>query len=69
MEGFDGIRCTLNGPLAPWGVNTAILKYKSQTFCSFTTGWAGFCTANKLKVGDTFIFTQVGFDEYEVRRA
>ena len=69
MEAFDGIRCTLNGPLAPFLVNTAILKYATQTFCAFTQGWAGFCTANKLKIGDTLVFTQVGFDEFEVTLA
>lgn len=69
VEQFDGIRCTLNGPLAPWTVKTAVLKYASQTFCSFTQGWAGFCTANKLKVGDTLIFTKLGFAEFEVGKA
>lgn len=69
MEAFDGIRCTLNGPLAPLPVNTAILKYAKQTVCAFTQGWAAFCTANKLKVGDTLIFTQVGFDSFEVTKA
>lgn len=69
MDGFDGRLCTLNGPLAPWTVNTDVLKYATQTFCAFTTGWAGFCTANKLKVGDALIFTKVGLDEFEVRKA
>lgn len=69
MEGFDGRLCTLNGPLAPWTVNTDILKYATQTFCAFTTGWAGFCTANNLKAGDVLIFTKVGLDEFEVRKA
>ena len=68
-EQFDGIACRLNGPVAAWTVNTAILKYASQTVCSFTHGWAGFCTANNLKIGDTLIFTKVAFDEFEVRKA
>lgn len=59
----------MNGPLAPWTVKTGILKYASQKFCSFTQGWAGFCTANNLRVGDTLIFTKVSFDEFDVRKA
>lgn len=67
-EMFDGIWYTLNGPLSPWRVKTAVNTYGKQTFCSFTYGWAGFCTANELKLGDTVIFWADGLLKFEVQK-
>jgi hypothetical protein len=67
-EGFNGALYTLNGPLSPWTVKTSTSTYGTQTCCSFTNGWAAFCTANDLKLGDTVIFTQVGLLEFEVSK-
>lgn len=68
LEGFDGIWYTLNNPLSPWTVKVAKHTWGKQTFCFFTKGWAGFCTANELTFGDTLIFTKVGLVEFEVRK-
>lgn len=68
MEEFDGVCYTLHGPLMPCVVKTATHTFGKQTFCSFTKGWAGFCTSNELKLGDTVVFTKVGSVEFEVRK-
>jgi hypothetical protein len=68
VEGFDGVWYTLHGPLLPWKVNTATHTYGKQTFCSFTKGWAGFCSGNELKLGNTVVFTQVGPVEFQVKK-
>ena len=68
LEAFDGIWYTLNGPLEAWTVKTATKTWGKQTFCSFTSGWAGFCASNRLKVGDSLQFTKVGPVEFEVMK-
>lgn len=65
---FDGRSYTLNGPLSTWSVKTATHASQKQRFCSFTKGFAGFCAANELKLGDTLQFTLVGILEFEVRK-
>ena len=65
--GFDGCWYTLHGPTIACSVKTATQSFGKQTICSFTKGWARFCTANKLKLGDTIQFTKVGQAEFEVR--
>lgn len=67
-SGFDGLWYTLNGPLSPWPVLTTTTTFGKQTCCSFTKGWAEFCSANNLKLGDTVTFTLVGLLEFEVRK-
>ena len=67
-DGFDGVWYTLHGPLKTWNVKTATRSYGKQTFCSFTEGWAGFCTGNRLKLGDTVVFTKVGPVEFQVKK-
>ena len=66
VEGFEGTWYTLKGPLSPWPVKTATHTSKKQRFCSFTKGFAGFCSANAFKLGDTLTFEKVGLLEYEV---
>ena len=68
VEGFDGVWYTLHGPLLPWTVKTATHTFGKQTFCSFTKGWAGFCTGNGLKLGDQVVFTKVGPVEFQVKK-
>ncbi len=65
---FDGVWYILQGPLQPWYVKTTTQTYGKQTFYSFTEGWAGFCTANALKIGDEVVFTIVGSGEFEVTK-
>lgn len=67
-EGFDGIWYTLNGPLSTCTVKTTTTTFGKQTCCSFTKGWADFCTANNFKLGDVVKFTYVGLLEFEVRK-
>ena len=67
-EVFDGKSYTLNGPRSTWSVMTATHASQKQRFCSFTKGFAGFCAANELKLGDRLQFTLVGLLEYEVRK-
>ena len=67
-DGFDGVWYTLHGPLKTWNVKTATRSYGKQTFCSFTEGWAGFCTGNRLKLGDKVVFTKVGPVEFQVKK-
>lgn len=67
-ELFDGIWYNLRGPLLACNVKTTCQTYGKQTFCSFTLGWASFCTANALKIGDTVEFTKVGVGEFEVTK-
>ena len=49
-------------------MKTATHSSLKQRFCSFTKGFAGFCEANGLKLGDTLQFKKVGLLEYEVRK-
>lgn len=65
---FDDIWYTLHGPMLPGSVKTTTQTYRKQTFCSFTLGWAGFCAANALKIGDTVLFTKVGVGDFEVTK-
>lgn len=65
---FDGIWYILNGPLSLSTVKTATNTWGKQTFCSFTEGWAGFCAANRLQVGDSLLFTKVGPVEFCVMK-
>lgn len=67
VEDFDGVWYTLHGLLKPWTVKTATHTYDKQTFCSFTKGWAGLCTSNELKLGDTVVFTKVGPGDFHVK--
>lgn len=60
---------TLTGPMLQCSVKTVTHTFGKQTFCSFTKGWARFCMANELKLGDTIQFTQVGPLEFAVRKA
>ena len=68
MEGFDGVWYTLHGPLKAWNVKAATHTYGKATFCSFTKGWAAFCTGNELKLGDNVEFTKVGPVEFQVKK-
>lgn len=68
VEAFDGKWYTLCGPLLRGPVKTATHSSLKQRFCSFTKGFAGFCEANGLKLGDTLQFKKVGLLEYEVRK-
>lgn len=68
VEGFDGVWYTLHGPLVPWAVKTSTHTCGKQTICSFTKGWANFCSGNKLKLGDTVVFMKVGPVDFEVRK-
>lgn len=65
---FDGACYTLYGPRMPCSVKTATKTFGKQTFCSFTKGWAQFCTTNELRIGDTVIFTWIGPGEFEVSK-
>ena len=68
VEAFDGKWYTLYGPLSRGPVKTATHLSLKQRFCSFTKGFAGFCEANGLKLGDELQFTKVGLLEYDVRK-
>ena len=67
-EGFDDTWYTLKGPKSPWLVKTTTHTSKTQRFCSFTKGFAGFCHANVFKLGDTLTFMKVGYLEFEVTK-
>lgn len=68
VEAFDGKWYTFYGPMSTGYVKTATHSSLKQWFCSFTKGFAAFCEANGLKLGDTAQFTKVGALEYEVRK-
>lgn len=68
VDGFNGTWYILRGPLSPWTVKSATYTFGRQSFCSFTQGWAGFCTANRLSLGDTLCFTKVGPVEFIVTK-
>lgn len=68
VEAFNGKWYTLVGPITPWYVKSATHASKKQTFCSFTKGFAGFCAANDLKLGETLQFTKVAPLTFEVRK-
>ena len=68
VAGFDGCWYTLHSPMLACSVKTATHTYGKQTICSFTKGWARFCTANALKLGATVIFTKVGPTDFEVSK-
>ena len=68
LEGFNGTWYILRGPLSPWTVKSVTYTFGRHTFCSFTQGWAGFCTANGLKLGDTLLFTKAGVVEFVVKK-
>ena len=71
IPGSGGVRWqwyTLCGPLSRGPVKTTTHSSLKQRFCSFTKGFAGFCEANGLKLGDTLQFKKVGLLEYEVRK-
>ncbi len=65
---FDGEWYTLHGAVFACDVKTETHTYGKQTICSFTKGWARFCTANALNLGATVIFTKVGDADFEVRK-
>lgn len=65
---FDGKWYTLYGPLSTGSVKTATHTSLKQRFFSFTKGFAGFCEANELKLGNTLQFMKVGLLEFEVRK-
>ena len=67
-EGFDGRWYYLRGPVSGWLVQSATYTFGKQRFCSFRQGWAGFCTANRLKLGDSVLFTKAGEVEFEVTK-
>lgn len=68
-EGFNGTWYILIGPESRSTVKTATYTFGKQKFCSFTQGWAGFCSANRLKLGDSLLFSKVGPVEFEVTKA
>lgn len=68
LERFNGTWYILRGPQSPWTVKSAAYTFGKQKFCSFTQGWAGFCTANGLKLGDKLKFTKAGPVEFEVTK-
>ena len=68
VAGFDGCWYTLHGPILACSVKTAVHTYGKQTVCSFTHGWARFCTANCLNLGDNVVFKKVGPADFEVRK-
>lgn len=65
---FDGVTYTLHGPKMPCSVLSATHTYGKQTFCSFTSGWRRFCTANELRIGDTVLFSKVGPLDFAVTK-
>ena len=65
---FDGVTYLLHGPERNWCVKTGTYTSGKQTFCMFTTGWAGFVAANNLKIGDTLTLTKVGPVEFRVTK-
>lgn len=67
-EEFDGMWYYLRGPVSGSMVKSATYTIGKQRFCSFTEGWAGFCTANRLKLGDSVLFAKAGAVEFEVTK-
>ena len=63
-EGVD----TTPKPATRSRTKTTTTTFGKQTCCSFTKGWADFCTANGFKLGDVVKFTYVGLLEFEVRK-
>ena len=68
VAGFDGVWYTLHGPLLQRVVKTSMHTCGKQTICSFTKGWAAFCSGNELKLGDTVVFTKIGDVEFQVKK-
>jgi hypothetical protein len=47
-------------------VKTSVVRTNTQTKCVFSTGWKEFFIANKLKIGDTLVFTLTGRYQFDV---
>ncbi|KAG0624041.1 hypothetical protein M758_3G219100 [Ceratodon purpureus] len=65
-ERFNGAWYTLEGPLHTVLVKSGTYSSAKQTFCFLTKGWIDFVAMNRLKLGDTVVFTLVGVAEFEV---
>ncbi|KAG0627795.1 hypothetical protein M758_2G228600, partial [Ceratodon purpureus] len=65
---FDDVWYWLSGPRAACTVDSATYFSGKQRQCFFTDGWASFCRANHLKLGDTLLFEKVGDIEYRVTK-
>jgi hypothetical protein len=63
---FDRVSYTLEGPRMKGDVKTSVVRTNTQTKCVFSTGWKEFFIANKLKIGDTLVFTLTGRYQFAV---
>lgn len=63
---FDGPWYTLEGPIKTVIVKSARYFSEKQIFCHLTKGWVDFVAVNKLRMGDTLLFVEVGEAEFKV---
>ncbi|KAG0606504.1 hypothetical protein M758_9G146200 [Ceratodon purpureus] len=63
---FDKKVYTLEGPWTKGDVKAYVCRTWRQTKCLFIGGWQAFCVANKLKIGDTVVFSLTGQYQFAV---